>query len=87
MSSAEGPVRGITSSSASAIMIGLLQNYYSEVGCPSGVLFKIDVVGEREKSLSTDAGCNFKHMDGTRLQSSPLTDMWHLDSSLLQYFP
>lgn len=75
MSSADGPVLGITSSSTYAMMIEYLRRSYREVRCASGVPFKIDVVvGEREKSVHRR--CNFKHKDGT----SPLTDMWHFDS-------
>jgi hypothetical protein len=51
VSSAEGPVLGITSSSTSAMVIKVLQRFDAKVCCPSGVLSKIDVVvGATEKS-------------------------------------
>jgi hypothetical protein len=50
MSSADGPVRGITSSSTSAMVIRYLRSLNAGFCCPSGVLFKIDVVvvGDRK---------------------------------------
>jgi hypothetical protein len=74
MSSADGPVLGITSSSASAMVIKCLQSFRAEGCCPSGVRSFQD--GGRQKSLSTDGA----H------ETSPPACGTSLDSSLLQHF-